>query len=231
MILILGDTHTQWFHIGQHLEEANKLSPTPVEAIVQVGDFGVFPLEWSSFRGSPIPLYFIEGNHEDFDLLGRMAQGAQNPICLNKQNVIYVPRGTSFELGGLKWVGLGGCRKFDDNPANCPEGSIIKEEDLKKTLLQKKADILVTHDGPFGLGIPSHPDFGFKPDAGDRQLIELYRLKPKVWFFGHHHRNVQVENRGVKHYGLDRSESGFGLFDPGTFGFAWRTHPLDSIFF
>lgn len=224
MILVLGDVHCQWRALEKQYEKANDLFPGQIDAIVQLGDFGVHPEEWESFTGTPVPLYFIDGNHEHFPFLQKLAKVDHTVVRLNKRNCYYIPRGASFQLEGRRWLGLGGCRLF--SPVNCPPGSLFTEEQIKRCLNKDDIEIIITHDGPKGLGIPGHPAFGGGMDVGAEQLLSLYDLKPKLWLFAHHHITLQMENRGVRHYCLDCCDQGFGLLEPQSLTYNWKSHQL-----
>ena len=217
MILVFGDVHGQFKGMTKVISDVNK--EWPLIAVVQVGDFGVFKECLPDTPKIKIPIYFVEGNHEDFSLLTWLRKN-KTGIAPIKKNIFHIPRGATFELGERKWVGLGGSEFF--SAPNCPRGSTFTDEEVQSALVHGETDILITHDAPIGLGIPGHPAFGGGIDVGTKRLLPLYGLKPKLWLFGHHHQRVEKEEKGVKHFGLDCVDFGYALLNPRTLQIAWR---------
>ena len=219
MILILGDLHAQFHFLPKVIRHAQEIAH--IDSIIQLGDFGIFKSTFTKLPRLTKPLYFVEGNHEDFDLLGQLRKNGEGIVQL-KKNLFHVGRGTQWEMDGLTWTGLGGSEFFD--AYNCPQGSTFTDEEIDITLSKGKTDILISHDGPHGLLIPGHPAFGGGIDVGCKRLNKLYGLSPKIWFFGHHHQTVSMEQHGVRNYGIDCVEWGYGIFDPSTLQFCLRAY-------
>jgi len=74
MILLLGDIHGNAGVLREAINKAEMVGD--VTAIIQVGDFGLYPENEHYFKSvvekSTIPIYFIEGNHDDCNLIQNM---------------------------------------------------------------------------------------------------------------------------------------------------------------
>ena len=77
-ILFLGDIH------GAHAEMTATIvrvrDQHGIEAVIQTGDFGFFPDFFSNgFAGSrlPVPVYAIDGNHDDHQWLYQMEKSGE----------------------------------------------------------------------------------------------------------------------------------------------------------
>ncbi len=109
-ILLLGDVHGDYRILQMAVDEAIERKAS---AIIQVGDFGLFPGNEQKFYQvcqSDIPIYFIDGNHDDctrwqnYDGVGKVFGNA---------NLYYVPRGSVLELDGRTIAFMGGAASID----------------------------------------------------------------------------------------------------------------------
>lgn len=190
-IAIVGDIHSNLESLHTFIANNRK-----VAAIIQVGDLGLFfskelakrDKDWVRFpqhvahtlenkRPFQIPVYFIKGNHEEFESLEAKA--------LRSLNVFYVPQGTVFSLEDKTFGCLGGIYspKYWDKDPNILVGlekRFYTNADVS-LLLQKKFDYLITHEGPVGV-IPGALHHG---SLKIKELIQ--QTQPKITFHGHHH--------------------------------------------
>jgi hypothetical protein len=73
-------------------------------------------------------------------------------------------------------------------------------------------DIILTHDCPVGIGVPNSPGLAHYGETGFPRSDELIRhFKPKMWFFGHHHKWFSYRDNQTEYYGLSGIWKGFGL--------------------
>ena len=170
------------------------------------GDVGNFPIMWEENKVMPYSTIFIKGNHENF-------------MWLEKQRIeilpglFYLKNGTRFNIGNslpLFIGGIGGC--FGSSSYN--KKSIDLKEFKKRHYTREEIDtlinlgsvhIFVTHDSPHGLEL-EHGIRG-KYETQSIGLDDVAKeLKPKIWFFGHHHRYINTVVHGVKTVGLGRIE-------------------------
>ncbi len=82
MILLLGDIHGNAGVLREAIHKAEMVGD--VTAIIQVGDFGLYPENEHYFKSvvekSTIPIYFIEGNHDDCDRWCRRAYASHRGL-------------------------------------------------------------------------------------------------------------------------------------------------------
>lgn len=202
-ILVLGDVHAQPQDITKQLTISKNMGYKP-EAILQLGDIGIWKDVIKKFPRLDIPLYYILGNHEDFHA-ELIMQGL--PECY-----IHLKPDKVTNICGLKTVGIGKSNYIDT--LNTPAGSTIRYEDIKSCMkIRSKIDMIATHDCPSDIGMRSN-FFGPWENVGSELLEELFlEIKPKLWLFGHHHIDFTVLNNGCHFIGFKVSNDGFGILD------------------
>lgn len=130
------------------------------------------------------PIYFLRGNHEDFEYLNQLEadhtppSAPVDPFDLYR----YVPDGTVMEFGGTRIAFLGGietkvpdARSFDDHAYQALEA-----------MGAGAFDILATHEPPYGISV------GFRGNLqGSKMVTELIeRTQPAFHLSAHlHHLN------------------------------------------
>lgn len=213
-VLLLGDVH------GAHAELAARLvrirDQHGIGAVIQAGDFGFFSsLFTSGFSGGrlPIPVYAIDGNHDDHAWLHQMEKAGEPERWRQQYNLHFQPRASIIRLDNVTVGFLGGALHVDRaqyrhwfrNIANF----ILVHERARATKLfnHERPVMIVTHSCPadIGVGIRGNPEFaadlavhvhgaGFDPgpehDCGDMELARLWRhleTRPALWVFGHFH--------------------------------------------
>lgn len=207
-IAFLGDVHSNLRIIHEFIR-----THPYVDAIIQVGDLGVFyskatakkDKDWKRFKEEvkltleekkrfKKPVYFCKGNHEDWDFLEGMP--------LKYLNINYMPNGSTLKIGNTTIAFLGGIHspKKYKWPAEALYGKnrrFFVEEEVNKIYNKKEPiDILVSHIGARGL-LPSHLKGGVQEI---RDLVE--KVKPKWYIHGHHHYNYYNTENGIEIQGL-----------------------------
>jgi Icc-related predicted phosphoesterase len=96
------------------------------------------------------PIYFIRGNHEDFTWLRTKSYLAKNgTICVDPFDLLYYAvDGSIMEQNNLSIAFLGGIQTVRNGEESIDEAAYYTL--LKST--NKRIDILITHDAPFGIG-------------------------------------------------------------------------------
>jgi len=198
------------------------------EHVLHVGDFGVwpdpsrldkatrrhegagdFPTWLEQGREAPRPTIFIKGNHEDFVWLDKQPQGAvlDRLRYLRNGDVVDI-EGTD---GGIRVGGIGGCYGPSDyeRRTRSLQGYARRHytrEDVEALCSRGRLDVLLLHDAPGGVEIVKYRRDGHhrryvSEAAGLAEAIAVTR--PRVCFFGHHHRRVDAEVAGVRCIGLN----------------------------
>lgn len=207
MILLLGDIHGD---IGVLHDAIQKAEEVGAAALIQIGDFGLFERNGIDLgfhrvtKNAKLPVYFIEGNHDDCK---RWVQKTEVTRIYNDANLFYIPRGTVMEIDGRTLAFLGGAGSIDkayrlrygmhwDEQENISPEEVLRLLDNAKG---KKIDMLITHCPPNSV-IEEHFDprqklmFGVDIDWKDhnQDIIEHVwkALDYPYVYSGHMHRKV-----------------------------------------
>jgi predicted phosphodiesterase len=244
-ILLVGDTH------GSESWWRSFVAPTATaeraDLVLQLGDFGYWPSH-SRFieaaASSPMPVWFLDGNHEHFPTLLSDATAHEGPARL-RGNISYLQRGTHLEIEGVTIGVLGGAHSIDRSLRT--EGvdwfaqEAVSARDLELMTNSGKASIMLSHDAPTAAPVPLN-DEEWLPAAWQRELPAcaehrklLQRayeaLQPALVAHGHYHVRYdavvdepwgQVQFLGLAHNGTGRQNAAvLEIADGG-----WEVRPL-----
>jgi len=220
MILLLGDIHGDYNILR---EAINKAEWSGAKAIIQVGDFCLFrgpehtdgmscPDNERHFQAvlekSSVPVYFIDGNHDDCD---RWLQYTEVTQVYENILFYYIPRGTVMELDGQTLAFMGGASSINKKWLLRDGGfwtplEDIRHEDIQKltrNIEGKKIDAFITHIPPHSV-VQQHFDntakmlFEVGPDWHDmnQTIVEelWYKMNTPPIFSGHMHKRVSESN-------------------------------------
>lgn len=201
-----------WHGDVEHVEYMTRVATEQkVDGVVQLGDFG-YTFAWEFVMAcrrltdaANCPLWWIDGNHDDHDAIGRLYayEGSPaDPVALwpEAPRVLYVPRGSTWRIGEDRVMGLGGAVSIDRS-ARRPHvswwpGEDLSEADVGRALDAGPVDIMFTHDVPFGTA-PIEERLRWAPDErldrecrSTRQAIAavVESARPRLLIHGHHHR-------------------------------------------
>ena len=142
------------------------------------------------------PIYFVRGNHEDFDYLYNLpVEGTPETAQVDPFDLYrFVPDGTVLELGDVRIAFLGGIE------TEVPDERTIDQQ-AYESLMKLDAgtiDVLVTHEPPYGIGVNWRGKIG-----SSRMVTELIKhTQPNFHLSSHvHHLN------GPRTYGRTTSLS------------------------
>ncbi|MEI7492601.1 MAG: metallophosphoesterase [Bacteroidota bacterium] len=129
-------------------------------------------------------LFFIKGNHEDFEFLNSLPQSDSAPASIDFYNkIFFLANGSinTFSIGNHKLhvASLGGV-SYNNQHWETSKNKYYSHAEYRQ-LSQKGSniDILLTHDVPFG---------SLYDDAGSRDILEFIEVKkPVLHFCGHYH--------------------------------------------
>ena len=225
MILIVSDTHCYYEMVNYQIEYAEEVLGHSISCVIHLGDFGMYKSHLKDFfKGRKQrflkPLYFIDGNHEDFNHMGKLVKKYENYFT-------YLPRATVHLIEGYRFLALGGAAYMDSMITE--RGAVITNQQIDESLKfsEDSVDIIITHDCPENIGVPNTPGMAHFGDTGFPRSGELSaRYKPKLWLFGHHHKWFCSEDDDTNYYGLSGIWRGFGLLDD-NYNFTMITHKVE----
>ncbi len=208
IILLLSDIHAHYGVIDAQMVHAEQRFGRPVTQALVLGDLGLFgPDLHAHFRRGrqrfPRPVAFIEGNHEDYGAFDQLVRSYADVIT-------HLPRGSVHAFGAWRWLCIGGARYMDSR--STPSGCEIRAADVAACLAHApgSVDVVVSHDCPTGIGVTS--DAGLRhlgpPGVADLARVAAH-LRPRWWFFGHHHRWHEHAADGIRYIGLPESWRGY----------------------
>lgn len=219
MLCIIGDIHGDFKKLNALLIRINHIFPS-IDTVIQAGDFGYWPRigsigHWLNSLIVPdgMTLYWIDGNHEDFDSMAKFGMLAAPGKLKTFKNgkVCYVPRGSVLNLGGYEILFIGGAESIDalhrKQGLDWFSQETITNKDVQNAInscLNRDIDIVVSHEAPrsfdlYNLNPSAWKNYGWdKWDNPSRDALEqvLQVVKPNRWFFAHYHMSMfgEVEN-------------------------------------
>lgn len=225
IVMALGDTHGNRGFTKQAITWA---SENGVDRIVQVGDFGFWPRTNNGQKflhdvgkhsvQMGVPLFFIDGNHEDHLYLKAMRERHEDADFIHYSKsypVTYINRGARWLWGDVWFGAFGGAFSIDRawRTEDSAQYGWFKEEvpDESKIPSLGKVDVLFTHDSP--IIPPSVYGFQhFKSDETSRESqAAVYNAvvasKPALVIHGHWHLNERYKVAGAVIQALDMDQS------------------------
>lgn len=234
-LLIAGDTHGNMKHVEKLAKVAKRRE---VDAIVQVGDFGFV---WQStdklnslnnvLAQFGIPLYWLDGNHENFDLMASIgAKTNATEMVPLTEFVTYLPRGLAWEWDGVRFMSMGGAFSIDKEYRTpglswWPQETIT-DADIDRAAVQGKVDVLLTHDAPelppvlerfmiaeSFIDLRTGERDGYKTDRASwanriAVTVVMQSAEPKLLVHGHFHHRYNDVLANTLIVGLDRDTTG-----------------------
>lgn len=202
-VLVIGDVHGDIDSMGYARELA---IGHECEAIVQVGDFGLY---WDGYGddymqqvyrmfGKTRMLYVLPGNHENYGVLSEKGWLTRHsPVMLPNKSGYYLPHGCRFKLGDSWCLAYGGAFSVDkeyrvEGKSWWPEEVSNQAQHDWAMHWNGRVDVVFSHDAPLWADIPV---FGLRtkntwPETGiNRAKLQEVADKyhPKQWFHGHWH--------------------------------------------
>ena len=216
MIYITGDTHGSHDFKKLHYFAGKHPELTLDDYVIIAGDFGGI---WDSrtlvsdlkpFTELPFTVLFVDGNHENFDLLETfpIQEWHGGKVRRIKPNIIHLMRGQVFEIEGKTFFTFGGATSIDKFMRR--EGlSWWKQElptyeeldegvaNLKK--YNNKVDYIITHScSERALMYPQIRNSAtLKLSCPESQMLSYIEeiADYKHWYFGHFHADAEFGGR------------------------------------
>ena len=161
--------------------------------------------EYSSSKISTFTTLFVDGNHENFELLDRYPVSEWNggKAQFIQPHVIHLMRGQVYDIGELKVFAMGGASSHDVEyrtegiswwPRELPGDDEYEEANRNLRAADWRVDLILTHCGPSSV----HRFISHGLYETDRLTDFLenisQRLTWKRWYMGHYHINESVDN-------------------------------------
>lgn len=214
MIFLVGDTHG--FYDVEALNSIAKDYPsiTKNDFVIVLGDFGgcwdkqTLLKTKKQMRKYKFSILFIDGNHENFDILNSFPIEIWNGGRIHRlfDDVFHLMRGEVFTIEGKSFLTIGGAESIDkcyrrNHISWWMEESItdLDIENACKNLdkYDNKVDYVLSHTLPSSMLYKEpfyHMTLGI-PKQSELELENLYKIvKFKKWFFGHWHDDVSLSN-------------------------------------
>lgn len=239
-ILLLGDTHCDPKALTYAYEQAEEWE---CDTIFQLGDYGYWPRQKNDFlplakqysQTHPhIKLYWLPGNHEDWDALDPLMKAGE--FCYDGWGGTFVPRTLVWEWDGVKFGCIAGAHSIDRGGRKLGVSWFPQEEptrvDLENFVQQMndkgwtKLDVFLSHEAPTNIGWDVFgANYTFHPHADPpRQIIAkaVDLTNPTLLFHGHWHQSYTYHHLDTKCYSIDMSSHGqkkgcFMVLDTETF--------------
>ena len=187
-----------------YLKRSNYLGLTSKDYLIICGDTGItwnIPFREEILRvlfdEFPCTVLFVDGNHENFDILNSYPISVWNngKVHFISSNVIHLLRGQVFDINGFKIFSFGGAKSTDRASSSefwwkeeLPSDLEYSEglENLYK--YRNSVDLIVSHDGPeFILKRLKIPKRSQSPQMTSYFSYLYQNVKFSNWVFGHHH--------------------------------------------
>ncbi len=206
MIYITGDTHgnVDFDYLKDYF---NNRFVNENDYLIILGDAGIVWSEKENFIDDYAMLglivLFIDGNHENFELLNRFPTVIFNGAKCHKlyENVYHIMRGEIIKLNNKTFFCMGGARSID-KIYRIENISWWKEEDIgfndienglaNLKNVQNTVDYVLTHCAPTSI---INKMFNYKQD-NNTKILEKFKeiINFKYWYFGHYHENKKYDN-------------------------------------
>lgn len=211
-IWITGDTHTPHdvskFHEDRFPEQSN-LSKD--DYMIICGDFGgvwdggkhdATYLQW--YENLPWTTLFVDGNHENFDLLNKFpvvdfCGGNAHKI---RDSVYHLMRGEVFQIGDKTIFAMGGAASHDKEfrtpgiswwPEEMPSYEEMLRAGSNLLACGNKVDFVVSHCAPTCIARRINVWYGTDPLT--EWFDHMMRQNTyKKWFFGHYHVDEDIDS-------------------------------------
>lgn len=212
MILITGDIHGR----NSISKLSNTLNPvfkemTKEDYIIICGDFG---LVWNNgsedkwwrkwLDNKPFTTLFIDGNHENFDLLYEFPEEEWHGGKVHRisDSILHLMRGQVFDIQGKTFFTMGGAESHDKEYRTVGLSLWLQElpsdEEYSEAIdnLEKcgyKVDYVISHCAPTDIQ-NEIAEVKQNHTYSENRLTEFFsNIRPKLeykrWFCGHYHRN------------------------------------------
>lgn len=229
---VVGDWHGE---TSFGMEVINTLADNGVRTILHVGDFGF----WGDEQGRGFLrklqrvlgqrnsfIYVTLGNHEDYNFIEKVykpLEGMDGCFIYDQHpNIVILGRGFRWNWKGHRWISVGGAHSIDRYQRkpnkNWWKQESISDEDVAKSVIGGRADMMIAHDVPYGVEMfGSHRDArnGWTKAELDYAVISRLQLRkvtdivqPVRYVHGHYHMKKNHSFKFSSPDGYEHSQRG-----------------------
>lgn len=188
--------------LKEHPELKEHVNPNNALLCSDVLDRDAYTL--NLYHEKPFTTLFIDGNHENFDVLNSYPVEEWNGGFVHKirPDIIHLMRGQVYTIEGKTFFTMGGATSIDKHTRI--EGKSWWKEELPtyeecNAALDKldevgwKVDYVITHSAPDNILYRINPTFGH--DIITNLLFTIDKqLEFKHWYFGHYHIDQRIDD-------------------------------------
>lgn len=218
-IYITGDTHGGIDFIKlRTLAQRNK-NLSRSDYVIIAGDFGgvwvkgTLSKDLHKYVKLPFTVLFIDGNHENFDLLNAMPIEEWNGGKVHRvaENVLHLMRGQVFTINDKTFFTFGGAESIDKAfrsegkswwAAEVPNYADYDEAYKNLAAAGNKVDYIITHTiDEKALSLPPFIQYGYEAFGTNRGLSNFENeIEYGHWYFGHYHIDAEITNKKTALY-------------------------------
>ena len=211
-IYVTGDIHGYPIRFDQQSLETICLNLTKNDKLIICGDFGL-PwyndeeelqcIEW--LARMPFEILFVDGNHENFDLLYKLSVEERYGGKVRKlhNNIFHLMRGEVYEIEDKTFFVFGGATSVDkymrEEHIDWWQEEVFSEAEKLNAIrnlerMRNNVDFVITHTAPRRLLANLSVNLqGTDTCPVSKFLDELsYKIKCEKWYFGHFHTDAQI---------------------------------------
>lgn len=216
MIYVTGDTHGLQDYYKLHIFAGEHPELTKDDYVIIAGDFGAV---WDSktlaadlkpYTELPFTVLFVDGNHENFDLLETfpVVEWQGGKVHKLKPDIIHLMRGQVFEIEGKTIFTFGGATSIDKfmrrEGLSWWKRELPTYEELDEGIanLKKhnnKVDYIITHScSERALMYPQIRNSAtLKLSCPESQMLSYIEetAEYKHWYFGHFHIDAELSDK------------------------------------
>lgn len=207
MLYIVSDIHGH-IRLPWLKEELNKCNITNKDYLIITGDAGIC---WKSeqnkkvmdyYNSLPCLTLFVDGNHEDFDILYNYPVASFNGGKVHKisDKIYHLIRGEIFNIDNKRIFCFGGGFSAkaltNSSPVYVWNEELPNVDEYKnglENLLKNKnmVDIILTHSAPMSVVVEN----AFAHYLNDEELLNylesiINRVEFNHWYYGHYHQDI-----------------------------------------
>ncbi len=222
MIYVTGDTHGQHDFAKMLLFAREHPELTKNDYVIVAGDFGgvysskTLEEDLKPYSDLPFTILFVDGNHENFDLLNNYPIEIWNSGKIHriKPTIIHLMRGQVYEIEGKTIFTFGGATSTDKanrivNNLGWWEQELPTLEEYDEALINleryhNKVDYIITHSCSERTLMypPFRTKYSYQEVFYENKLLSNFEdtVSYQHWYFGHYHLDQDITDKATVLY-------------------------------